>query len=131
MKRTLLFSIMVALGFAAVLASAWAAAPESNVVEREKIYSVLDPRGNNPPVERVALAKRPASLEGKTIYVLSEEQFDHMIPWIVEGLKEQLPKTKVEMRLCSVTNCGSLSEYNKGKDVVEKNADVVIHGPVH
>ncbi len=129
MRRSLVFLVVAILISAVLLPSARAAAPEPKAAK--EIFSVLDPRGNDPPVPMVPLAKRPSSLDGKTIYVLSEESTDFMIPWIVEGLKEKLPKTKVEMRLCPVANCWDLSMYDKGKDIVEKNADVVIHGPIH
>ena len=36
----------------------------------ETLYTVLNPTGNPPPIERRAMAPRPASLEGKTIYLV-------------------------------------------------------------
>ena len=38
-------------------------------------YTVLNPTGNPPPIERRAMAPRPASLSGKTIYLV-DETFD-------------------------------------------------------
>ena len=41
----------------------------------EPRYTVLNPTGNPPPIERRAMAPRPASLSGKTIYLV-DETFD-------------------------------------------------------
>ncbi len=41
----------------------------------EPLYTVLNPTGNPPPIERKAMAPRPASLSGKTIYLV-DETFD-------------------------------------------------------
>lgn len=55
------------LGLALVLASA-AAGAQNGV--GEQLFTVLSPTGNAPPIERRAMAPRPASLEGKTIYLV-------------------------------------------------------------
>ena len=51
--------------FAAVFAvgSAWAQSAEP-------LFTVLNPTGNPPPIERRAMAPRPDSLDGKTIYLV-------------------------------------------------------------
>ena len=41
----------------------------------EARYTVLNPTGNPPPIERKAMAPRPASLSGKTVYLV-DETFD-------------------------------------------------------
>src|ERR1700740_940170 len=41
----------------------------------EPRYTVLNPTGNPPPIERRAMAPRPASLSGKTVYLV-DETFD-------------------------------------------------------
>jgi hypothetical protein len=45
--------------------AAFAAKPE-----KEPLYTVLNPIGNPPPIERRAMAERPASLAGKKIYLV-------------------------------------------------------------
>ena len=45
------------------------------VAADEPLYTVLNPTGNPPPIERKAMAARPASLSGKTIYLV-DETFD-------------------------------------------------------
>ena len=44
-------------------------------VAAEETFTVLNPTGNPPPIERRAMAERPASLSGKTIYLV-DETFD-------------------------------------------------------
>jgi len=39
-------------------------------VAEEPLYRVLNPTGNPPPIERRAMAPRPASLNGKTVYLV-------------------------------------------------------------
>ena len=41
----------------------------------QPLYTVLNPTGNPPPIERRSMAPRPASLKGKTIYLV-DETFD-------------------------------------------------------
>ena len=41
----------------------------------EPLYTILNPIGNPPPIERRAMAPRPASLSGKTVYLV-DETFD-------------------------------------------------------
>jgi hypothetical protein len=56
--RVVLFSIAVACAGAVVTA-------------QEAKITVLNPTGNPPPVQLRAMAQRPASLDGKTIYLVS------------------------------------------------------------
>ena len=41
----------------------------------QPLYTVLNPTGNPPPIELRAMAPRPASLSGKTVYLV-DETFD-------------------------------------------------------
>ena len=45
--------------------AAFAAKPE-----KEPLYTVLNPTGNAPPIERRAMAARPASMAGKKVYLV-------------------------------------------------------------
>jgi hypothetical protein len=45
------------------------------VAADEPLYTVLNPTCNPPPIERRAMAQRPASLSGKTVYLV-DETFD-------------------------------------------------------
>jgi hypothetical protein len=42
----------------------------------QPLYTVLNPTGNPPPIQRRAMAPRPASLSGKTVYLV-DETFDN------------------------------------------------------
>ncbi len=50
---------------ALVSVAAFAAKPE-----KEPLYTVLNPTGNAPPIERRAMTERPSSLAGKKIYLV-------------------------------------------------------------
>ena len=41
----------------------------------QPLYTVLNPTGNPPPIQLRAMAPRPASLSGKTVYLV-DETFD-------------------------------------------------------
>ena len=60
----------------------------------EKI-TVMNPRGIMPAIERIPMAKRPGSLDGKTIYIV-DTKFPNTKPF-VNGLRDNLaakyPKT--------------------------------------
>ena len=56
------------LGLAVACAGTLAAADQT-------LYTVLNPTGNPPPIQLRAMAPRPASLSGKTFYIV-DETFD-------------------------------------------------------
>ena len=61
----------------------------------EKIR-VLNPRGIMPSIERVPMAKRPSSLDGKTIYIV-DTKFANTKPFVNavhDNLAAAYPKTK-------------------------------------
>ena len=66
-------------GFAVACAGTVAAADEP-------LYTVLNPTGNPPPIERRAMAPRPASLAGKTVYLV-DETFDGGDKFLLEMQK--------------------------------------------
>jgi hypothetical protein len=45
------------------------------VAAEQPLYTVLNPTGNPPPIQRRAMAPRPPSLSGKTVYLV-DETFD-------------------------------------------------------
>jgi len=54
----------------AVLAAAAMCGTQAGAQSGEPLYTVMNPTGNPPPIERKAMAPRPASLDGKTIYLV-------------------------------------------------------------
>ncbi len=130
MKKKLLTCLMGMAVFVLLLPSAWAAAPEPKAVE--KLYAVMDPRGNQLPAQRVPLTtNRPKSLDGKTVYVLGNERSDFLMPLIAEYVKGYVPGAKVEFRRCPTNNCETLAEFDLPGDIVEKKANAMITGMVH
>ena len=55
--------------FGAFLA-ACAIGPQASAQSDEPLFTVLNPTGNPPPIERRAMAPRPDSLDGRTIYLV-------------------------------------------------------------
>lgn len=49
------------------IAMAWAGTVAAS---EQPLYRVLNPTGNPPPIERRSMAPRPASLKGKTVYLV-------------------------------------------------------------
>lgn len=64
-----------ATGKLALLSMGMACLGAAAAEAEQPLYTVLNPTGNPPPIERRAMAPRPASLKGKTIYLV-DETFD-------------------------------------------------------
>jgi hypothetical protein len=60
------FGCLIVVAAASFSASAQAPAART----QEPLYTVLNPTGNAPPIERRAMAPRPESLDGKTVYLV-------------------------------------------------------------
>jgi hypothetical protein len=54
--------------------------------EQQPLYTVLNPTGNPPPIQLRAMAPRPASLSGKTVYLV-DETFDGGDKFLLEMQK--------------------------------------------
>ena len=66
-----------------------------------RLYTVLNPTGFPPPIERKAMVPRPASLEGKTIYLV-DETFNNGDVFLLEMQKwfaANMPEVKTEFRV--------------------------------
>jgi hypothetical protein len=66
----------------------------------EARYTVLNPTGNPPPIERRAMAPRPASLSGKTIYLVDEtfDGGDKFLQQMQAWMGVHWPDVKAEFR---------------------------------
>jgi hypothetical protein len=83
--RTVCLFIVLIAGFAAV--HAWAA-------DQEKIV-VMNPRGIQPEIRKIPMAIRPATLDGKTVYIV-DTKYPNTKPFVealVDALKAKYPKT--------------------------------------
>jgi hypothetical protein len=88
--RAVCFFIVLFACFAAV--SGWA-------VDQEKIV-VMNPRGIQPEIRKIPMAKRPATLDGKTVYIV-DTKYPNTKPFVeslVDALKTKYPKTTWSLR---------------------------------
>jgi hypothetical protein len=67
----------------------------------EQLYTVLNPTGYPPPIERKAMAPRPESLEGKTIYLVDVtfNDGDTFLLEMQKWLAANMPGVKTEFRV--------------------------------
>ncbi len=82
------------IGLAFVLAGAGAAA-------EEPAFMVLNPTGNPPPVELQAMAPRPASLDGKTVFFVDQtfNNADVLLEEMMKWFSMHMPEVKTEYRI--------------------------------
>jgi hypothetical protein len=87
-------SVVVAVVIAAVTGEAVAQ-------HDERLYTVLNPTGYPPPIERKAMAPRPSSLEGKTIYLVDVtfNDGDIFLLEMQKWLTANMPGVKTEFRV--------------------------------
>ncbi len=62
--------------------------------------TVMNPRGIRPPIRRIPMAARPASLDGKTIYIVDTRypRTREFVEELFKILKEKYPKTNWILR---------------------------------
>jgi hypothetical protein len=66
----------------------------------QPLYTVLNPTGEAPPIERRAMASRPASLSGKTVYLVDEtfDGGDKFLEQMKAWMAVHMPDVKTEFR---------------------------------
>ena len=106
----------------------WSYAAGENNKYDEGIYSVLDPRGIWPRIERVPLSPRLSSLNGKRIYIInswdSGTGFEPVFSKITAVLKERCPDAVVTVK---GRNTGySMDDPELWKEM-QANADAFIY----
>ena len=81
------------LGLALVLVGAGAAA-------QEPTFMVLNPTGNQPPVELKSMTARPESLDGKTIFFVDQtfNNADVLLEEMMKWFNMHMPEVKTEYR---------------------------------
>jgi hypothetical protein len=64
-------------------------------------FTVLNPTGQPPPIERKAMAERPASLDGKTVYLVDVtfNGGDLFLKEMQRWMSANLPNVKTEFRI--------------------------------
>jgi hypothetical protein len=111
LKGKKLIALLVSVGLLLALVLSGCAAPESEVVEKtvketvtetetvevEKTYQVVNPQGIRIPVECHPCAPRLDSLAGKTVLFYQSEANNVQMPVLLEQLKKDYPSTTFEV----------------------------------
>ena len=76
------------LFFATACAAVFAQTPDKKI-------TVMNPRGMKPSIQQIPMAERPATLDGKTIYIVDTRfpRTREFVGALVETLAERYPKT--------------------------------------
>ena len=98
---------------------------------QEKI-TVLTPLGTPPPIKLRPMAQRPASLDGKTVYVLDQgyPNSDKLMMEVTAWFEKNMPETKAvfrSMRRGGKPGPGTPDLFTE----IEENADAVVIGTGH
>jgi hypothetical protein len=111
--------ILAAVLIAALVASFGWAADDAKIV-------VMNPRGIQPEIRKIPMATRPATLDGKTVYIV-DTKYPNTKPFVNElfaALKAKYPKTTWILR-------DKLAGYmdddpNLWKEIKEKGACAIV-----
>ncbi len=73
----------------------------ANAVSAEPKVEALNPKGNPPPIQLVPMAPRLSSLDGKTIFLVSDgfPGADHFLNQVSVWFKKNMPSVTTEYRL--------------------------------
>ena len=71
------------------------------VAAQEPVFTVLNPTGNAPPITRRAMAPRPATLDGKTVYLVDVtfDGGDLFLEQMQQWMATNMPKVKTVFRV--------------------------------
>jgi hypothetical protein len=85
-----------------LVAAAAILGPKASAQDAEPLITVLNPTGNPPPIERRAMAPRPDSLDGRTIYLVDvtfnggDLFLQEMEKWMLANMPEVNPIYRVK-----------------------------------
>jgi hypothetical protein len=73
----------------------------ATVAAQEPLFTVLNPTGNAPPIERRAMAPRPQDLDGKTVYLVDVtfNGGDLLLQQMQQWMAANLPTVKTVFRV--------------------------------
>ena len=77
-----------------------AISPSSGLAADEEKIVVMNPRGIQPEIRKIPMAARPATLDGKTVYIV-DTKYPNTKPFVEElyaALKSKYPKTTWVLR---------------------------------
>ena len=92
MKHQSVFSLIMIFLFLTITSSLAAAGAEKIVV--------MNPRGIQPEIRKIPMAPRPATLDGKTVYIV-DTKYPNTKPFVTEllsALESRYPKTTWVLR---------------------------------
>jgi len=100
----------------------------NQVYAQQQKITVLNPMGTPPPIQIKAMAPRPASLDGKTIYFVNTGYIgtDRLMAEMMAWFKENYPKTNLVLKSGSMDSI----PQNLLTEIGEK-ADAAIVGLGH
>lgn len=117
--RTKAVCILVVILIAAFASSFGWAADEGKIV-------VMNPRGIQPEIRKIPMAARPATLDGKTVYIV-DSKYPNTKPFVEEllaALKAKYPKTTWVLR---DKFAGYMDDDPKlWKEIKEKGAGAIV-----
>jgi len=114
-KKVCLFVIFLV----AVIAASFARAADDKIV-------VFNPRGIQPDIRKIPMAIRPATLDGKTVYIV-DTKYAMTKPFVnelVAALKAKYPKTTWILR--EKTGMYMDDDPNLWKEIKEKDACAIV-----
>lgn len=84
-----------------LLSAPVAAQPSGGIAAVEPLYTVLNPIGIAPAIERKTMAPRPESLDGKTVYLVDVtfNGGDLFLQEMQKWMAANMPETKTEFRI--------------------------------
>ena len=131
MKRHMSAGIIALLCLALFCSYTASHQAQVQAASQEKI-TVLTPLGTPPPIKLRPMAPRPASLEGKTIYVLDQgyPNSDKLMMEVTAWFEENMPETKAVFRRMGrggKPGSGTPDLFTELKE----NADAVVIGTGH
>jgi hypothetical protein len=101
-RRDFLKSTATGVGSAALVAGipAVAALPAAAAPATQEKIVVMNPRGIQPEIRKLPMAARPATLDGKTVYVVDTKYWNTkpFVESLVAGLQARYPKTTWVLR---------------------------------
>lgn len=108
-----------------------AQAQGKKAAQAESKITVLNPLGTPPPVKLKSMAPRPATLEGKTIYIVDDGFIggDNLLQEMVEWFTQNMPNTKAFYKRKG--GGGFETEDPKLWAEIKQNAGAVIIGMGH
>jgi hypothetical protein len=83
--------ILAAILMAVFATSSIGAADEAKIV-------VMNPRGIQPEIRKIPMAPRPATLDGRTIYIVDTKYTKPFVQALFDALKAKYPKTNWILR---------------------------------